>query len=224
MSDNFLHKYVLSNTSDHIFKWTHYLDIYEHHFTRFRDKPVTMLEIGVGFGGSVKMWKEFLGPQARIIGLDINPDCKQYESDGVKIVIGSQDDPVLLNNITALYPKIDIVLDDGSHQMKHVKSTFGHLYHKISPNGVYMIEDLHTAYWDEYGGGLRREGSFIEYTKELIDEINAVHTRGTVAATDFTSSTFSINVYDSIVAFEKRPQGRRGVISTSGMNHPHWGI
>jgi hypothetical protein len=66
-----------------------------------------------------------------------------------------------------------------------------------------MVEDLHTAYWDEYEGGLRREGSFIEQCKEMIDELNADHVRNALAATVFTRSTLSMHFYDSVVVFER---------------------
>jgi hypothetical protein len=96
-------------------------------------------------------------------------------------------------------------------------------YPSVSRNGVYVVEDLHTAYWEEYEGGLKRKGSFIEYCKDLIDELNADHTRGAVQPTPFTLSTLSMHFYDSIVVFEKgrhtikhAPQiGKRGHKSES---------
>ena len=168
-----------------------------------------MLEIGVSGGGSLAMWRAYLGPQSRIIGVDIDPACKAHEAEGIEIHIGSQDDPALLDRIAALHPSLDIVLDDGSHMMHHQIATFQHLYTRMSPHGVYLVEDLHTCYWDEYGGGLKRPGTFVELTKELIDSLNAAHTRDAVPISNFTASTFSISVYDSIIAFERRPQGAR---------------
>jgi hypothetical protein len=215
--DGFLHRYFLNNGHKRLHKWVHYFDIYERHFERFRAKPATMVEIGVSGGGSLAMWRAYLGPQARIIGIDINPACKAHEAEGIEVIIGSQDDPKLLDDLLARHPDIDIVLDDGSHQMRHVSATFRHLYPRISPHGVYMIEDLHAAYWEEHEGGLRRAGTFIEYAKELMDEINASHSRGALPVSDFTRSTFSMSVYDSIIAFERRPQGRRHAPVTGPM-------
>ena len=63
MSEGHLHRYFLNNSDKTIFKWLHYLDIYEEVFSRFRGKPVTMLEIGVLGGGSLQMWKDYFGPQ-----------------------------------------------------------------------------------------------------------------------------------------------------------------
>ncbi|MGK7866464.1 hypothetical protein [Falsiroseomonas sp. E2-1-a20] len=208
-SDGFLHRYFLNNGHKRLHKWMHYFDIYERHFARFRNRQATMLEIGVFGGGSLAMWKDYLGPGSRLIGVDINPDCKAHEADGIEVFIGSQDDPALMSRILAAYPDIDIVLDDGSHMMHHQIASFELLYHRISAHGVYMVEDLHTCYWNEYGGGLRRPGTFMEYAKGLLDELNAVHSRGAVAVTPFTAATFAMSAYDSIIAFDRRPQGTR---------------
>jgi cephalosporin hydroxylase len=217
MSDGFLHKYFLNNSSKRLHKWNHYFDIYERHLSRFRGKNLVMLEIGVFGGGSLDMWRTYLGTEVKIIGIDINPECKQYESDGIEIFIGSQDDSTLIDEILKKYPNISIVLDDGSHVMQHMNASFELLYHHLDPNGVYIVEDTHTCYWPEYQGGLRQENSFIENVKNKIDELNAVHTRSAVAVSKFTKSTDSICIYDSIVVFEKRPQGIRQAPITGPM-------
>ena len=217
MSDGFLHKYFLNNSSKRLHKWNHYFDIYERHLSRFRGKNLVMLEIGVFGGGSLDMWRAYLGTEAKIIGIDINPECKQYESDGIEIFIGSQDDSTLIDKILKKYPNISIVLDDGSHVMQHMSASFELLYDHLDPNGVYIVEDTHTCYWPEYQGGLRQENSFIENVKNKIDELNAVHTRSAVAVSKFTKSTDSICIYDSIVVFEKRPQGIRQAPITGPM-------
>lgn len=218
MSDGFLHKYFLNNSHKRLHKWIHYFDIYERHLSRFRGKSPVMLEIGVFGGGSLQMWKEYLGTGCQIIGVDINPECKKHVSEGIDIFIGSQDDPNLINEIFKKYPTIDIVLDDGSHQMKHMVASFELMYERISSHGLYIVEDTHTCYWPEYGGGLNQDGSFIEFTKGKLDEINAVHTRGKIPVSTFTQSTDSIACYDSVVAFERRPQGSRQAPITDRMN------
>ena len=38
------------------------------------------------------MWKEYFGEQARIIGIDLNPEAKRLEHEGFEIFIGSQSD------------------------------------------------------------------------------------------------------------------------------------
>lgn len=217
MGDGYLHKYFLNNSHKRLHKWVHYFDIYERHLARFRGKAPVMVEIGVMGGGSLAMWKDYFGPDSRIIGIDINPECKAHEDDGIEIVIGGQDDPGVVDAVFAKHPAIDIVLDDGSHRMEHMISSFELMYHRLHPNGVYLVEDTHTCYWDEFGGGLEKEGSFIEFAKQKIDEINAVHTRGALHVTDFTRSTDYIACYDSVVAFERRPQGQRQAPITKGL-------
>lgn len=226
MSDGFLYKYFLNNSHKRLHKWIHYFDIYERHFNRFRGTSPVIVEIGVMGGGSLAMWKEYFGPGSQVIGIDINPNCKAHEADGIDIIIGSQDDPSIIDSIFSKYPKIDIVLDDGSHIMQHMIASFELMYHRIQPNGVYMVEDTHTCYWNEYGGGLECEGSFIEFAKKKTDELNAVHTRGSVPVTNFSRSTDSISFYDSIVVFERRPQSQRQSLITPAMEKKteEWGV
>ncbi len=217
MSNGFLHQYFLNNADKGLNKWLHYFDIYERHFERFRGKSPVMIEIGVASGGSLQMWKEYFGPGARIVGIDLNPACKAHEEEGVEIFIGSQDDPNLINAVFEKYPQVDIVLDDGSHRMSHLIATFQLMYDRIKPRGVYMVEDTHTCYWPDFDGGLKREGSFMEFVKDKLDEINAVHTLGALPTSSFTRSTDCIACYDSIVTFERRPQGLRQAPKTEAM-------
>lgn len=193
----------LTNNGRVIHKWTHYFPVYEAHFARYINRPLTFIEIGCGKGGSLQMWKRYFGPHAQIVGLDIEHSCQQFAEEQIAIRIGDQKDVGFLDDILAEFGAPDIVLDDGSHVMADITASFKHLYPRTSPSGVYMVEDLHTAYWDEYGGGVRRGGSFIELSKALIDELNADHSRGEIAPTEFTNTTLSMHFYDSIVVFER---------------------
>ena len=210
MSDpGFLHRYFLNNARLPLHKWVHYFDIYERHFARFRGCSPTILEIGVSGGGSLAMWKEYFGPGATVLGVDVDPDCARHATEGIEVFIGSQDDPVLMAAILEKHPRIDIVLDDGSHRTEHMLATFALLYHRVHANGVYMVEDTHTCYWPEYNGGVRAPGSFMEFAKDRLDDLNAMHTRGALATSPFTLETDSVCCYDSVVVFERRPQGKR---------------
>jgi 23S rRNA U2552 (ribose-2'-O)-methylase RlmE/FtsJ len=212
----------LTNDDRFVFKWKHYIPIYERHFARFINLDTTMIEIGCGQGGSVKMWKRFLGPHAKIIGVDNNPDCHVYAEDQIDILIGDQSDKGFMKSLVDEFGTPDIVLDDGSHIMSHQRASFSMLYPLLSKNGVYMVEDLHTAYWDEYEGGLRREGTFIEMCKGLIDELNADHFRP-ASPTEFTHSTNSINFYDSVIVFEKgRTTKKQGLMIGRDPSSAHY--
>jgi SAM-dependent methyltransferase len=193
----------LTNDKRIIYKWKHYFPIYERHFGDFVNKPVTFVEIGCGLGGSLQMWKRYFGPHARIIGVDINPDCKTFEEDQIEVRIGDQSDEKFLQSLIDEFGAFDIVLDDGSHMMSHIQTTFRFLYPRMVKAGVYLVEDLHTAYWDEFEGGLRKPSTFIEWSKNLIDELNADHTRGALPPTEFTKTTLAMHFYDSVVVFER---------------------
>ncbi len=194
---------VLNHNKRLIHKWKHYFPIYERHFKDFVYKPVTFIEIGCGPGGSLQMWKQYFGPHARIVGIDINPECKKFAEDQIEIHIGAQQDPAFLQHVIDQVGIPDIVVDDGSHVMSHLVATFDFLYPKMLKNGVYLVEDLHTAYWEEYEGGLRKPTTFIEICKNLIDELNADHSRGALSPTEFTKSTMAMHFYDSVVVFER---------------------
>ena len=193
----------LTNKERPIHKWVHYFPIYERHFASFVNRTCVFIEIGVAKGGSLQLWKRYLGPFARIVGIDIDANCKAFEEDQIAIRIGDQSDTKFLQRVVEEFGTPDVVLDDGSHVMRDVTASFQFLYPRLDKNGVYLIEDLHTAYWQEYKGGLGHQDSFIEKCKNFIDELNAEHTRGAVPVSAFTTSTRSMSFYDSVVVFER---------------------
>ena len=201
---NELESYFRNNTDRIIFKWDHYFDIYDRHFNRFRGKDIVVVEIGVSQGGSLQMWKNYFGPNAKIYGIDIDPRCKQFEENNIKVYIGSQSDKEFLRKIKKEIPPIDILIDDGGHTMKQQIVSFEELFGHIKPDGIYLCEDCHSSYRWEFGGGVRRPGTFIEYTKKWIDYLNAHHSRSSrLKVNDFTNSAKSVHYYDSIVVVEK---------------------
>jgi hypothetical protein len=203
----------LTSSERIVTKWKHYFPAYETHLARFVNRPIVFLEFGCGHGGSLQLWKRHLGPHALIVGVDVRFDCKQFEEDQIVVRIGSQSDLDFLAALLAEFGSPDVVLDDGSHQMSDVVATFRYLYPRTAPQGVYMVEDLHTSYWDDYGGGLRRDGTFIELCKTLVDELNADWTNGALDPMAFTRSTLSMHFYDSMVIFERGRHLNKGAIS-----------
>ncbi|KEO72991.1 class I SAM-dependent methyltransferase [Anditalea andensis] len=202
---NDLEKYFRNNEDRLIHKWIHFFDVYDRHFSRFRDQEITILEIGVSQGGSLQMWKNYFGPKAKIYGIDINPQCKQLEEKNIEIFIGSQADRDFLKNVKAQIPHVDILIDDGGHTMEQQIVTYEEMFDHVKDNGVYLAEDLHTSYWLKFGGGYQRKGTFIEYSKKFIDYLNAHHSeQKTLKVNHFTNSVDSIHYYDSILVLEKK--------------------
>lgn len=202
---NRLQNYFNNNTNNAIHKWTHYFDIYDFWFRKYRNKPVVILEIGVFQGGSLQMWRDYFGGKAKIFAIDINPLCKQFESENTSIFIGSQSDRNFLKYVKEQIPQVDILIDDGGHTMEQQITTFEELYDHVKSDGIYLCEDLHTSYWPEYGGGYGKPTSFIEYSKTLIDSLNAWHIKDKkVDVDDFTKTAYSLHYYDSIFIIEKK--------------------
>ena len=199
-------------------KWIHYFEIYENYLKEYKDKEIHILEIGIHRGGSLQMWKEYFGPKAKIYGVDINPECVNFEEDNIKVFIGDQSDRKFLRELVSKLPKLDIVIDDGGHSSKQQITSFEELYGHVKEDGLYMVEDTHTNYWPKYQRGTRI--SFIDYSKKLIDKLHAWHfdeapamlrfskphkeREGTAEAPEFTKTTNSISFYDSMVVFKKK--------------------
>jgi hypothetical protein len=190
-----------------IHKWMHYFEVYDRHFSRFRDQPISLIEFGVSHGGSLQMWKHYFGPQAQIYGVDIDPRCATLAEDRITILLGDQENRDSLRNINHILPKFDIIIDDGGHTMMQQTITLDEMYGHLKDGGIYVCEDLHTSYWPgHFGGGCGNPNTFIEYSKRLIDQLNAWHSKDErLAVNEFTHSAFGMHFYDSMLVIEKRP-------------------
>ena len=175
-----------------------YFPIYEKHFSRFVGKPVKVLEIGIENGGSLLMWNDYFGKDSEIVGIDINPKCAELELKGFRVYIGDQASESFLTDVVEQELSFDIIIDDGGHYPFQQVASFKKLYPFLSENGIYLCEDLGTNYQPEYGGGVRKPGTFIEMAKALVDEVNK---KGLV--TQFTKTISSITFYSSVVVFER---------------------
>jgi Methyltransferase domain len=200
---NDLEKFFFEKDHKLIHKWKHYFEVYDRHFSRFRNRKINILEIGISHGGSLEMWNDYFHGNATIYAVDINPECKKFENDYTRVLIGSQEDKKFLQKLNMELPSLDILIDDGGHSMKQQIMTFEHLYDKVKEDGVYLIEDLHTSFLKFYGGGYKKSRTFIEYSKNFIDKLHAWHTKK-IPVDNFVKSTHSLHFYDSILVLEKR--------------------
>jgi hypothetical protein len=148
-----------------------YCDKYAKYFDFERYSEIKILEIGVLNGKSLDTWKEYFY-NAKIVGLDIDPKCAQYTQENLSIEIGDQTDAQFLKSVVDKHGPFDLIIDDGSHMNDHVIFTFKELFPTLKSNGMYVVEDCGTSYWDSYGGGRYKQGSMIEYFKGVVDEVN----------------------------------------------------
>lgn len=155
--------------------WHNYCNAYEEYFGSLKNNSLRILEIGVGEGCSLFMWKDYF-PNAQIVGMDCNAVCKKYVSDRIKIVIGMQGNVDLLTEINGKYGPFDIIIDDGSHRWDDQIISFQTLFPKLVGNGFYVVEDLHTSYDIKYCQSAKIPT--VNYFKNIIDNINLFGTFG----------------------------------------------
>jgi hypothetical protein len=188
-------------------KCEHYIEIYERTFQHLRTRPINLLEIGISKGGSLNIWREYFHPDSAIVGIDINPECAVHNDPDSKIYarIGKQQDKRFLDELVSEFGFFDVVIDDGSHQMDHVISTFSHLFPKIQDSSIYLIEDMQCSYWPKFGGGLNAPGTVIEWAKKLVDLINIDYWRTEKQSEllELKNQIKSIQFFNAIIVFEK---------------------
>jgi len=148
-----------------------YLYKYEKYFPFKRDDKLNILELGVQYGNSVYTWREYF-PNSQILGVDVNQDYKIHQSNNITIEIGSQNDINFLNYIKSNYPPFHLIIDDASHQSPDQILSFQQLFPHLHPQGIYVIEDTSTAYWEQFQGGPNYPNNAMQYFKNLIDEVN----------------------------------------------------
>src|SRR3954452_14286502 len=161
-------------------KWIHYFPAYAEHFERFRGREVRILEIGVYRGGSLDMWRWYFGPQALSVGVDIDERAREVSAPDHLVEIGDQTDPDFLRSLSEKYGPFDIVIDDGGHEMDQQIVTAETLFPLLADGGILLTEDTHTSYWEGYQGGVGRAGTFIEWCKGKVDDINGYHRAGPI--------------------------------------------
>lgn len=180
-------------------KHSAYFQVYEELLSKYRNKKITFVEVGVLNGGSLFMWRDFFGLEARIIGVDFNPLAKRWEEDGFEIFIGSQSSPDFWRDFFSSIGMVDVLLDDGGHTNEQQIVTTHQSIPFIKDGGLLIVEDVHASYFKDFGNPSKY--SFINYAKLFIDGINARFPGVEVVKNMFRDAVYSAHFYDSIVAF-----------------------
>lgn len=126
--------------SAHTFADRSNLDIYEDFLSKWKSDEFDLIEIGVREGGSMRLWSRYF-ERARIHGIDIDPSCINCHEPRVSVTIGSQDDPGVLIVVADKCPDLRVVLDDGSHMLRHMMATHSMLWPRLESGGFYIFED-----------------------------------------------------------------------------------
>lgn len=185
-------------------KITSYFDVYEELFSKYVNQEVTFVEVGILNGGSLFMWRDYLGPKARIIGIDLSEDALKWEEFGFEVYIGDQSSALFWENFFSKVGTIDVILDDGGHTYKQQITTVLESVPFIKSGGLIVVEDTHSSYLSNFGSPSKR--TFIQFTKGLIDSINQRYS-GIKSVKELTNnSIFSVSYFESIVSLEIAPE------------------
>jgi len=118
-----------------------YLCKYEVFFSALRQLEFALCEIGVGRGRSLRMWKEYF-PNATIHGIDIRPECKDYEEERIKIHILDGESTKTADYLLGIALRPLLLIEDGSHNFKGQKTALESIFPILLPGGYYIVEDM----------------------------------------------------------------------------------
>lgn len=198
-----------------------YTPHYQRHLQHLKNKPVTLLEIGIGGwtegigyadqtrgGSSLRMWKAFF-PKGAIYGLDIQ-DKSFHDEDRIKTFQGSQDDENFLRKVIGEIGSPDIVIDDGSHYTHHVIKSFEVLFPLLKTGGIYVVEDLQASYWhstgdEDWNGSedLTAPHTSMNFFKRLVDGLNYEEFRHDYEPNYFDRNITGMHFYHNLLFIEK---------------------
>ena len=175
-SDNDLIKASLKYNSSKLLdpECTQYLTHYNNILQGLRNKPIKILEIGVKEGDSLKIWKDYLHPDSKIYGIEIDYEpLKDFNQTNTEIFYGSQTDIPFLNSVIEQIGKVDVIIDDGGHTNNQLITSFNYLFeYGLNNNGLYVMEDLGTSYWYKWSGCLNNDNTIMAFLKRKLDGIN----------------------------------------------------
>jgi len=148
-----------------------YGTLYDELLLKYKDTNAVLVELGIGQGGSLQMYRDYLGSKSMIYGIDIQ-ESALYEENQIKCFYGDSSKLETLKVIPIT--DIDVFIDDGSHICRDVINAFEIFFPRLRSKGLYIIEDICTSYRPvDYGGGYKKPGTTIEYFKDMIEVMNS---------------------------------------------------
>jgi cephalosporin hydroxylase len=205
LSSNPLYAFFTANRGGNpLDKWIHYFEIYDRHLASYRGRPVRVLEIGVYRGGGLEMLRHYLGPEAKLVGIDID-EVALAAARGYEVELGDQADPEFLRRVSQKHGPFDVVIDDGGHTMLQQIASVETLFPLLNEGGTYLVEDCHTSYWPAYADQGPDGQTFIDWVKDRIDDLNAFHhSQLQKLISPWQTHLDALHIYDSIVVLTKR--------------------
>jgi len=156
-------------------KYRHYGPLYDLVLASLPPAP-TVLEIGVANGGSLQTWRNLLGVDARIIGVDLNERAVTMRDEGFEVYVldtgahGSWD--VLRHDLAG---SVDLLVDDGGHTNRQQVEAIVNGVDLVRDGGWIVIEDLHASFMREFGNP--NPYSAVRFVNEVTSDLHRSHPR-----------------------------------------------
>lgn len=194
------------DSPNHTWNDRSYLDCYDEMLPAVREMQGNVLEIGVLFGGSIELWREYFPAWSNIVGIDIDPERKQFErlEKGIHVEIGSQADSDFLKSVCERCGPFKFIIDDGSHVLDHMLTSFDALWPSVVSGGIYAMEDMRISYCGVDSGwpGMEhnpkremRQNDRQKFNLWLLDKIKEMD--------HWTGQIRRIDIHPMIIAFTK---------------------
>lgn len=189
-----------------------FTETYDMIFNPIRKTVHRVMEVGVFFGSSILMWRDYFD-EALIIGIDhfsglqgngskfenptkffdyqlTNPD-KRIELHRVNQAVDAELIEFAKNQVHGV---TDIIIDDASHLMKDQQLTFLRLFSLLRPGGYFVMEDLHTSLMNDYDVLPDRSNSTLQMFENFkkTQKLNSVYFSDT-----FEGQIESVDIYYS---------------------------
>lgn len=199
-------------------KWSHYSSIYDEIFHEYRDKQnLNILEIGVQFGGSLHILREYFHPSCSIIGVDVDTKVEKIEIERVKILVGDITSNEFIGKLLEqVQGKFDIIIDDASHKSRKQAKTLELLFPHLAEHGIFVVEDVEHSYFLESTPTYFLGNSFVNYALRTVHTLNSQFRKTKVRRTLEINpyELWSVTFYPQIVVFRKRKRTESRVVHT----------
>ena len=132
-------KFVINNEK---INGHNYSPFYEKYFKKYKElNNLRILEIGSLKGAATASFYKYFN-RPKIICADINPFQLQVFSKNIRAIYLNTQSKDSIKNLSSFLDKdFDIIIDDGSHNIKDQIITFNTFFRKLKKNGIYVIED-----------------------------------------------------------------------------------
>jgi cephalosporin hydroxylase len=131
-----------------------YLPLYQKLLINKKETATDVLEVGVCYGGSMKLWSDFF-TNANVHGIDIKDTDIIWEGvknkDNIKLYTSTDayDDNFVIDNFLNKNIKCDFILDDGPHSLESMKKFIKLYTQLLKDDGILVIEDIQSWDWTD---------------------------------------------------------------------------